>query len=100
MSKNSKKKNGKKKLKTNDIEFIVEEQLVKLIEENPNPDELIKIVVGINVPDDFMKEYNLTEEEVKEVATGSTAVVYEMFTAYLKNKKGIDKGTKIPDFYA
>jgi hypothetical protein len=67
-----------------------------------DPKEMIKIVVGIDMPPEMVEKYNISDEDFKILCTNSTAVVYQFVMTYINNRKGKEDKKEqepLPDYY-
>lgn len=79
----------------------IKKEIERIAKENPELENSIKIVVGIDMPEEIGKEYGITEDEIKDICGASSAVVYKILMDYMETKKGKKgKENETPNFYS
>ena len=51
-----------------------------------DPKEMIQIQLGVDIPDEKMKEWNLDDDEVKALLQQGTFMIYQFFIGYVAKK--------------
>jgi len=51
-----------------------------------DPKETIQIQLGVDIPDEKMKEWNLSDDEVKALLQQGTFMIYQLFITYVAKK--------------
>lgn len=97
MTKNKKEENGKKKIKAENIDFLIKKELLQ-----DNPEVPVgKIMVVVDIPEKVKEQFRINEEDLNKIVTDSVYMIVDMIDELIDSRKGKDiKKDDVGDIYS